>query len=513
VTESIDDQLTDLRAGGPRFLAAQLVMPVLDLRESENPSFAEACRLMAALPWNGFIIFGGEHKQVARITRSLRRIAASKDFPRPWFASDVERGLGQQVAGGTVFPPFESLGAAPNGAALAERLGRAIADESLALGIDWLFSPVLDLADLRQNPIVGHRSFGAEPERVAELGAAFIRGVEVSSALACGKHFPGHGGTLLDSHDSLAKVEHSAERLRTRDLASFRAAIAAGCSSFMTAHVAYPALDDAATPATLSPAIARGLLRDELGFDGIVVSDALIMSGVLEPCDGGEGMAACRALDAGCDVLLYPRHPEPTVEALAVHIAKDEGRAGQAIERILRRKLKIRQSEENFDSIRERSRALALELGQAAIRRAEGTEPLVPGEPLQLVLVDDDDAVDAAIDSIAALQVRAGELNLHVVTQCSSEDSMRSLQTRLRDGAGAVLLLIHCSVRAWKCRSGLAPELASFCQELAESLGGRLRVAALAGRHVVTPLGLTTTLAYGTGPACEERLVEALYEA
>ncbi|MDF1667940.1 MAG: glycoside hydrolase family 3 N-terminal domain-containing protein, partial [Planctomycetota bacterium] len=242
IAVSISEQLEELKARGSKAAAAQLIMPALDLRKGENPAFQTAMEEFAEHAYCGYLFFGGDCDQIARITRSLRSIAEQENSPRPVFTCDVERGLGQIVAGGNLFPPFEAIAACDKAADKAQAMGEAIARECLAVGIDWLFSPVADLADVDANPIVGSRSFGAVPETVGDMVSAFVKGVEGTGALSCVKHFPGHGGTIEDSHDSLPKVQHDRQRLINRDLKPFAQAFDAGASSLMTAHVAYPTL-------------------------------------------------------------------------------------------------------------------------------------------------------------------------------------------------------------------------------------------------------------------------------
>lgn len=178
----------------------------------------------------------------------------------------------------------------------------AIGRELQSVGINWDFAPVLDVNNNPRNPIIGDRSYGDDPDRVAEMGAAAVRGFqEDAGILACGKHFPGHGDTDTDSHLALPRIPHDRARLDAVELKPFRAAMDAGLAAIMTTHILFPALD-AALPATLSPAILTGLLRREIGFDGLIITDCLEMKGV---ADGwGSAEAAVLAAVAGADVLL-----------------------------------------------------------------------------------------------------------------------------------------------------------------------------------------------------------------
>ena len=185
---------------------------------------------------------------------------------------------------------------------LARVAAREIGAELRELGFNWDFAPVLDVDSNPQNPVIGDRSYGIDPEKVAAWGVAAMRGFqEDAGVLACGKHFPGHGDTDTDSHFALPRITHDLAHLEAVDLVPFQAAIAAGIAAVMTSHILFPALDPT-LPATLSPAILTGLLRQKLGFGGLIITDDLEMKGV---ADGwGAAEAAVLAVEAGADILL-----------------------------------------------------------------------------------------------------------------------------------------------------------------------------------------------------------------
>lgn len=217
-----------------------------------------------------------------------------------WVSVDQEGGrVARLRAPFTVWPPMATLGRAPSGD-LATRFARALARELRAVGVTLDFAPVLDLNTNPANPVIGDRSLSADVDTAAALGAAIITALQAAGVAACGKHFPGHGDTTVDSHLDLPVVDHAPDRLRAVEFAPFRAAIAAGVAFVMTAHVVVPALDDT-RPATLSPNVLR-LLRDELGFRGVVVSDDLEMQAIAKSWTPSE--AAVAAVTAGCDALL-----------------------------------------------------------------------------------------------------------------------------------------------------------------------------------------------------------------
>ena len=294
--------------------AARLVLPALRW-DVERGFDREAIDRALELGVGGFIVFGlnaiqGGRGVPARTLRALIiDVTARAGRPLLW-ASDLERGAGQQVAGCSELPPPAAL-ASLEDPAVIRWAGWRTAHEARGVGLNWVIAPVCDLDIEPKNPIVQTRSFGSDPESVGACAAEWITGARTAGVMACAKHWPGHGRTAADSHDTVPVVEEGAQVLRDQDEEPFRAAIAAGVAGVMTAHVAYPALDPSGTPATFSFPIL-GRLR-EIGFHGLVATDALLMEGA-----GGKGPGAIAldAIRAGCDILCYPTDLEATVAAL-----------------------------------------------------------------------------------------------------------------------------------------------------------------------------------------------------
>jgi beta-N-acetylhexosaminidase len=259
--------------------------------------------------------------------------------PPLWIAIDQEGGTVQRVrAPATVWPPmlsFDGLAAGAGGAddvRLAERVGEALGRELWALGIDVDFAPVLDVHTNPANPVIGQRAFATEPEIVARRALALARGLERAGVVGCGKHFPGHGDTDTDSHLALPRLDHALARLDAVELLPFQRAVAAGIPMLMTAHVVFAALDDT-VPATLSRTVITGLLRERMGYEGIIISDDLDMRAIA--AHFGIGEAAVRAIAAGCDVLLLCRDPDHQAEARTalVHAGERDSEMRAAIGR------------------------------------------------------------------------------------------------------------------------------------------------------------------------------------
>jgi beta-glucosidase-like glycosyl hydrolase len=352
--------------------------------------------------------------------------------------SDLERGAGQQFTGATALPPAAALGALdlPE---ITRKAGEVTARDARAVGVDWVFAPVADVDLEPENPIVGARAFGQEPTGVAEHVAAWIRGCHQGGALCCAKHFPGHGRTRGDSHIERPSVDVTRESL-AEDLLPFRAAVDAGVDAVMTAHVAYPAYDRSGAPATLSRPIIEDLLRRELGFGGLVVTDALVMEGLVEDLD--EAAAGVRALRAGCDALLYPEDAGALVASLDTAVrsgALPERRAAEAIRRIEAAATRAATSAGAGQWGREEDRHWSLEVALRTLRVVRG-EPRLPEGPLSLIEIDDDVGGPHPPYPRSALPAALRESGAEVGEE------------------GAPLVALYADIRAWKGRPGLSAE-------------------------------------------------------
>ena len=237
-------------------------------------------------------------EQVAELAFEARGLG--RETPA-WVGIDQEGGrVARLRAPFTEWPAMAHLGR--RGAdGLADRFARALAAELSAVGVTLDFAPVLDLFNEAADPVIGDRALAADPGTVGRLGAVIAAGLQAGGVAACGKHFPGHGDVRVDSHEALPVVEHDPERLRAHEMAPFRAAVAADVAAVMTAHVVYPALDEA-RPATLSRAIVDGLLRRECGHRGLVMTDDLEMGAIT--ADRTVERAAVEAIAGGCDTVL-----------------------------------------------------------------------------------------------------------------------------------------------------------------------------------------------------------------
>ncbi|MBL1098036.1 glycoside hydrolase family 3 protein [Streptomyces coffeae] len=347
---------------------------------------ANAAELIAKYHIGGIIYFGWTHNirdphQVAALSNGIQKAAlGDRRAPVPLLLStDQEHGIVARVgAPATLLPGAMALGAGGS-AKDAHSAGRIAGAELAALGIRQDYAPVADVNVNPANPVIGVRSFGADPQAAARLVAAQVAGYQSAGVAATAKHFPGHGDTTVDSHVGLPVITHSRKEWERLDAPPFRAAIDAGIDSIMTAHLLFPALDPADDPATLSRPILTGVLREELGYDGVVVTDSLGMEGVRKKY--GDDRVPVLALKAGVDQLLNP--PDLTAAWRGVHKAVRDGeiteeRIDTSLRRILELKARRGLFDDPYTSAREVDRTVGIRKHRAAADRiAERTTTLL----------------------------------------------------------------------------------------------------------------------------------------
>jgi beta-glucosidase-like glycosyl hydrolase len=363
---------------------AQLLLPAIrwNAEQGYEPSKA-MIEFALELGVGGFILFGGKADSVRELTTELR---ARSRHPL-LIGADLERGAGQQFAGAIGLPPLAAIASLGDEDALRGAASIS-AREARTLGINWIYQPVCDLDIEPENPIVGTRSLGGDPQQVAADAVRWLEACQSIGVLACAKHFPGHGRTTTDSHAGLPVVDTSAETLAKTDLVPFKAAIDAGVAAVMTAHVAFPSLDSSGLPATLSPTILGKVLRGDLGFPGLIVTDALIMEGVL---GGGEAVAVVKALAAGCDLLLYPTDLAACIEAL--ERAVSEGQLNRKeIELSIERRKRWADwtiAESRSVTVTADDAVWAEQLAERVVHRLRGDQ-FTLADKLEIIVVDDD---------------------------------------------------------------------------------------------------------------------------
>ncbi|TKC14315.1 beta-N-acetylhexosaminidase [Robertmurraya kyonggiensis] len=330
----------------------QMLMPDFRNWNGQNVTVMndEIAQLVKNYHLGGVILF---RENTVTADQTTRLVSAYQEAAEKYgliISIDQEGGIVTRLQTGTDFPGNMALGATRS-EELAEKVGKAIGEELNALGINMNFGPVLDVNNNPDNPVIGVRSFSEDPELVSNLGNAYIKGLHETGTAATAKHFPGHGDTATDSHVGLPSVPHDLERLKEVELYPFQQAMNEGIDAIMTAHVTFPKIDDTkaiskkdgtevAVPGTLSQKILTGLVREEMGFNGVIVTDAMNMGAIAEhfgPVD-----AAIRAVKAGADILLMPVGIEAVANGLydAVNSGDiSEDRLEQSVERVLTLKL------------------------------------------------------------------------------------------------------------------------------------------------------------------------------
>lgn len=314
----------------------QIRYPAWEATQSQLKKWLEELNL------GGIILLGGSCAEIAYRTQQLQSWAKTPLF----IAADIEEGVGQRFTGASWFPPPMALSKIAEYNPLlakkyAQEMGNITAREALAIGINWILAPITDVNNNPDNPVINVRAFGDNPQVVGDLAEAFIDGCQSYPILTTAKHFPGHGDTSTDSHLDLPKIHHDLQRLQEIELLPFQQAINKGVDSVMTAHLLVEALD-ALNPATLSYPILTELLRSQMGFQGLIVTDALIMGGVAKYASAEE--IAVKAIKAGADILLMPENPEIAVNSLekAIHEGiLSEARIDESLARIFQAKNKL----------------------------------------------------------------------------------------------------------------------------------------------------------------------------
>lgn len=435
---------------------------------------------------------GGVHWYAADVLETAWMNAQLQNLARvPLLVSaDLESGVGMRFADATSWPWAMAMGATGD-PQLVEEAGRIVGREALAVGINQLYAPVADVNNNPDNPVINVRSFGEDPARVADLVTAFVRGVQAEGALATVKHFPGHGDTQTDSHRSLPVLEVGRDRLDALELIPFRSAIDAGVASVMIAHLALPRIDPtpapareglaetthpygasaeevalgATLPASLSSAIVDGILRRDLGFDGLVVTDAIDMGGIVHHFDAGE--AAVRAIEAGVDQIVKPSDIDAAIAGVRAAVRSgrlSEARIDTSVRRILAAKRGLPRFAFDPETIvtvfdAPEHRGLAREIAARAVtllREEAGALPIDPSARVVEIVISDFPEAAPPVSSFAAAmrsrllappariffdrRSRIEEIESAVESARRAEVVLLSLVVRTRSGAGRVAI-------------------------------------------------------------------------
>lgn len=468
--------------------AAQMVWPTIlgDYTSGDSPQWQRISDYIQRDKVGGFTISVGSPTEVASKLNAMQTMSSIPLI----FGADLEAGAGFRARGGfflpnaidlggaVVFPPEMAIGATGD-TLLAYEQGRLTAIEGRALGIHIAYAPVLDVNNNPANPVINTRSFGEDPAMAAKLGAAFIRGVQDHGMIATGKHFPGHGDTGINSHLALPVVTVSRNRLDSVELVPFREAIRSGVGAMMTFHGSMPALDSSGVPGTLSQKVMTDLLRNELKFSGIIISDAMDMRGVLDQYGAVE--AVKRAVAAGVDILIQPLDVTQTIDAVVAGVREGrytEARLDESVRRILLAKRDLgvdRRKIVSLDSLRfvvgdTAHVAMARRIATRSITLVKdslGQVPLVVSENTRVLSVTVGRRTDlsAGVTFNAELRSVSPSLRAEFMTAEDPTADYSRLE-RLADSANVVIVSSYVG-QNWDAVSANAPQaFAAFVQRL-----------------------------------------------
>lgn len=417
----------------------QLIISRLDGDRITSESYQEQTFKLVDKGIGGFIVFGGKRDEILLFIEKLQALSRIPLF----IASDVERGVGQQLQGATCFPSQMAVAAAvkrsnPADEKLLERMIKAIAEEAIEAGINMPLMPVVDVNKNPNNPIICTRAFSDDPRKVEWFAVRYIKILEEKGLISCVKHFPGHGDTDTDSHMSLPVISKSRSDLMNVDIYPFIKVISTGASAIMVGHIAVTAFDD--MPASLSEEVITNMLRKELEFKGLVLTDALSMSALHEFHN-----ITVRCVNAGVDILLHPSDADAAVKELERAIDSgetDEKKINMAIERILKYKSTLKEFRKPFVNHKGHSDVATL-LSDKSVTLVKGSSAVLPLKDLRDVSV-----------------VFSADENEHNISPLRNFISP-VISIQKNEGKAArnnVIVSIFTSVAAWKGSSGIQKE-------------------------------------------------------
>lgn len=469
----------------------------------------------------GFCMFDGSIFETPLMLNALQDLG-----PQPLLvAADLEAGAGRHLSGATEFPSAMAVGATgPLAAGHAARMGRITAREARACGVHLIFAPVVDCNLTPANPIVNTRAFGDDPERVGACAAAFVRGCAEGGAEATLKHFPGHGTTVADSHAMLPRLDFDRVRWDREEGRAFRIALEAHPAAVMMGHLLWPALD-AEWPCSLSPAVVTGLLRRELGFEGLICTDAMMMGALADR--GDEAALAVQALRAGVDLLLYPRNGDRVVEGIlaalesgalaeevvtgaATRVLALKGRMGLVSDR----RVDLLDIESRAGTEEHRAAAAAVARDAWTVVRDDGALGRLRADRSGTTVwcVMDDAQASPGEEFVRGLRDRMPACEVERVTAADVADRAAELTSRVLP-PDRLIVGFFGRVRAWKGRAGLDPALRGPLNDVAKRVRDAMGISFgspyLARECSAFP---TFALAWSEDPASQANAAAALFD-
>ncbi len=439
----------------------------------DHPAFQYALEMIRRYHVGAFILAGGNVLDIPMITNKLQRISnvpllinadleGGMTYMHPW---RLNRGWSERLpryvpGGGTQFPSQMAIGATGE-PRYAYELGRVTATEARAIGIQWTNSPVADVNNNAENPIINTRSYGEDPKAVAAMVEAYVKGAQEAGVIATLKHFPGHGDTREDTHMGLPSLPFDAARLDSIELVPFQAGIAAGARAVMTAHIALPKIDPSGRPSTLSEPIITGILRTKLGFQGIVVTDGMRMQGITDRFSSAD--AAVDAIEAGADMILGSADIDSAFHSvvLAVRTGRiSEFRLDASVRRILSAKAWVGLGQlrtVQVDSIFTRVgtleyRKIAQKISDASVvllRNQGGLLPLTKDARLHIIAVTEDPAWVVGTDLLNEASSFVTSVTLTRVSNETGSERFQEIAASLKEH-DVILVGIYLTIAAWK---------------------------------------------------------------
>ena len=517
----------------------------------ESDEYERLIGLVERQKIGGLVVFQGDVYEVAVMVNDLQ----SRSRIPLLVAADFERGVAMRIRRATYFPDAMAIGATRD-TGLAYRIAKAIAEEARAIGVHQNLAPVADVNNNPSNPVINTRSFGEEPELVAEMVDAFVRGTNDGGAISTVKHFPGHGDTGIDSHLDLPILPFDRLRLDSVEFVSFKRAIASGVGSVMVAHLETPAIETSpGLPASLSPATVSGVLQSELGFSGLVVTDAMEMRGILKAYSIGE--SALMALKAGVDVILIPSDEAVAAEAIVTAIRKgelSEERIDRSVRKILEIKHKLALQEERRVDIggiadrvaTDKHLQLAKEAARHAITLVRNVGEVIPLRPVydpvgswtssretrgagkqRIALITIGDSEDSRTDVhraanqltnepfgayfVSQFRQRAGSVESFRLSPASNTMHLDSIMIRVGQ-KDLLVIALYAKMRSGSGKTGLPENLEVLVKKLSET-GKPAVVVSFGNPYLIDlfPQAASLLCAYSDAEIMVEAAVEGLF--
>lgn len=511
-------------------IGQMLMVPFVGLfTSSESADYKEALRQVEENHVGGLIVSTTRGPLGIRRSQVYPTAVMTNEFQRRakiplLIGADFESGTAMRLDEGTSFPSAMAI-AATGDPTLAYAAGKAIALESRAAGVHWIFAPDADVNNNPDNPIINIRSFGENPKNVAEYAAQFVRGVEENGALATAKHFPGHGNVNVDSHLAIAAVPGNRAELERTELVPFRAAIAAGVSSIMTGHLAVPAFEpDPNLPATVSRNVLTGQLREKMKFRGLVITDAMDMGGITTLYPPGE--AAVRAVEAGVDVVLMPQVPDAAVAALEAAVKSGRipaKRIDESVRRILAAKARlgltknrlidIARLNEGFGLPEYAAQALTIaDSGATLLRDSPKLLPLDALRPMRVLLVSLSADPDPCPGETIEPDIRARVDSLQALRADTRFAKVSALKLPSPDTYDVAIAALFVRVADRKGNVGFPDDLRAFVNQMLAA-GKPVAVVAFGTPYLISqfPNAKTWLAEFSTNRVAQRAAVRALF--